>query len=119
LFLTNAPVKDGHALQELDERLALFFLDENLLPSSQGETIETLGVVFFGLDPAEIRQPFCSLLLECIIFIGKTLVRGEETSVVFFRLSPPPPFDEKFRIISQALIPFNSTRPTLLFLNSK
>jgi len=119
LFLANTPVKDGHAFQELDEFLAFFFLDKDLLPGGQGKTIETLGLVIFRLDPAEIRQPFGSLFLECIIFVGKTLIRGKEAPVVLFRLSPPPPFDEKFRIIPQAFIPFNIARPTLLLLNGK
>jgi hypothetical protein len=119
LFLTDTPIKDGHVFQKLDELLAFFFSDEDLLPGGQGKAIETLSLVIFRLDPAEIRQPFCRLFLECIIFVGKTLIRGQKAPVVLFRLSPSPPFDEKFRIIPQAFIPFNIARPTLLLLNGK
>ena len=81
--------------------------------------VKGLGLVILMLDYTDIRQPLSRLFLECIIFVGEILIRGEETPVVLFSLDPPAPFHEKFGIILQTFIPFGSVRPDLLLPHSK
>ena len=61
--------------------------------------IKDLTFVILKLEHAEICEAFCSLFLECIIFIGEALICGKETSIVLLSLGPSPSFDEKFGII--------------------
>ena len=81
--------------------------------------VKGLGLSILMLGHADIRQPLSRLFLECIIFVGKILIRVEETPVVLFSLGPPAPFHEKFGIIPQTFIPFGSVRPDLLLPHSE